>query len=164
MFFKSRSKRIISLAIIMGFIFISGCSKYNSVVLNNTTYSAIKKYLEEDIMKASFGGKIFVSFQVLGTRKNEIYVWALIKEYYKENNSTKAGSGQAGPLVLKFNNSVNDVIIGHTSPSDGTAYKDDVKKMFPKCLHDIILAFPTAESSRCLDNNIIEQIVEWEKQ
>lgn len=94
----------------------------------------IERYIRQEVMSPNSGGKIFSAHEILSTNeeKGEIYLWALIEEYYKEGAEVEQGSVMSVPIVLKVDRSEGTFkVISHTLPRDGSFYADDVKEMFP---------------------------------
>ncbi|MES2436893.1 MAG: hypothetical protein V4519_02685 [Patescibacteria group bacterium] len=96
---------------------------------------------KESFAQANFGGKAFVSFKRIGEELQNldhiIYMWVLAEEYYKENGILKEGSGTSLPIVLHISGSGTTKIV---VPRDGSAYTNDIKRLFPenKVDHDSI--------------------------
>jgi hypothetical protein len=105
----------------------------------------VEKYLSEEVMNSNFGGEIFVAYEILETDKNEgeIYLWALIQEYYEEGEALETGSGMSVPIVLSVSVHNNDSleISSHSLPRDGSYYSEDIKEMFPKKIQNKILGY-----------------------
>ncbi len=105
----------------------------------------VEKYLSEEVMNTNFGGEIFVSYEILETDKNEgeIYLWALIQEYYEKGGALEEGSGMSVPIVLSVNVHNNDSleILSHSLPRDGSYHSEDIKEMFPKKIQNKILEY-----------------------
>ncbi|WP_226678590.1 hypothetical protein [Mesobacillus jeotgali] len=124
-------RRIIFHVIIV-FLLLAGCS-LNSTVTEEDEQE-IEKYISQEVMSPNFGGEIFSAYEILATNeeKGEIYLWALIEEYYKEGEEVEQGSGMSVPMVLKIDRSEGaSKVISHTLPRDGSFYADDIKEMFP---------------------------------
>ncbi|QFT87702.1 hypothetical protein FIU87_03470 [Bacillus sp. THAF10] len=106
----------------------------------------IEKYLSEEMMNPNSGGKIFVAYEILATDKNEgeIYLWALIEEYYKKGEFIGQGSGMSVPVVLTLSENDDSMEIkSHSLPSDGSFYEKSIKEMFPKKIHQKIFGYPS---------------------
>jgi hypothetical protein len=113
-------------------LLLAGCS-LNSTVTEEDGQE-IERYVRQEVMSPNFDGKIFSAHEILVTNeeKGEIYLWALIEEYYKEGTEVEQGSGMSVPMVLKVDHSGDSLkVISHTLPRDGSYYADDVKDMFP---------------------------------
>ncbi|WP_026675295.1 hypothetical protein [Alkalihalobacterium bogoriense] len=104
----------------------------------------VEKYLSEEVMNPNFGGEIFVAYEILESDKNkgEIYLWALIEEYYKKDEDIETGSGMSVPIVLSVRGHNNDSleILSHSIPREGS-YPEDIKEMFPKKIQNKILNY-----------------------
>lgn len=113
------------------FLLLAGCS--NSAVTEEDGQE-IERYIRQEVMSPNFGGEIFSAYEILASNeeKGEIYLWALIEEYYKEGAEVEQGSGMSVPMVLKVDRSEGALkVISHTLPRDGSFYADDIKDMFP---------------------------------
>lgn len=111
-------------------ILFVGCnSKSNEEKLNITEndYGIISEYLDNKTGNSIVmnDGKNYSAFKILGTGKDEIYLWVL-----KENGS---GGGASLPVLLNAKKENNDLtIIDYKIPRDGDQYVEDVKEIFPK--------------------------------
>jgi hypothetical protein len=135
--------------------------KQNTIKISNNDKLSIESYLNKNILKPNFGGKIISAFEILGTSKenNEIYVWALVTEYYKEDNDLVLGTSSSGPIVLSVKNANNTLIItDFTKPRDGSYYSKDIEKLFPILIQDKIEKYP---SNRI---NKLEVIIDLKKE
>ncbi|MDZ5253619.1 hypothetical protein [Clostridium sp. LIBA-8841] len=78
-------------------------------------------------------GHVYSAFKVLGTDKNEIYLWVL-----KENS---VGSGGSMPVLLKASRVNGELsITDFKIPRDGEEYVEDIKEMFPRYVRKQIYA------------------------
>ncbi|MDZ4993435.1 hypothetical protein GNF80_10710 [Clostridium perfringens] len=78
-------------------------------------------------------GHVYSAFKVLGTGKNEIYLWVL-----KENS---VGGGGSMPVLLKASRVNGELsITDFKIPRDGEAYVEDIKEMFPRYVRKQIYA------------------------
>ena len=78
-------------------------------------------------------GNVYSAFKVLGTGKNEIYLWVL-----KENS---VGGGGSMPVLLKANRVSGELsITDFKIPRDGEDYVEDIKEMFPRYVRKQIYA------------------------
>lgn len=64
----------------------------------------IKDYLTSKVGATAYGGKVFSAYQVMGTEQAgpviKLYLWALVQEYYLDQNMLKDGTGSSLPVVL----------------------------------------------------------------
>ena len=64
----------------------------------------IKAYLVQKVGASAYGGKVFAAYQVMGTEQAgqviKLYLWALVQEYYVEQNTLKDGTASSVPVVL----------------------------------------------------------------
>ncbi|MFO7874848.1 MAG: PspC domain-containing protein [Bacteroidales bacterium] len=100
--------------------------------------SQIKDYLKNEFISPSFGGEIFADYYIFGKDSNNIYLWAYISEYYKEDGDLQQGTATSLPISLKLQ---RQEIIGYSIPGDGASYSRDVRNIFPANYHDNILSF-----------------------
>lgn len=98
----------------------------------------INNYLKENIISPNFQGQVFSNFHLFLTRDNKLYVWAIAKEYYLENNNLKIANGKSLPLIIFYH---NNNIVDHFAPRSGSYYSLDIRNNFPKEIHDTILNF-----------------------
>lgn len=154
---------MLSLILLQSFI-LYGCSNFTNVnninqgstgkVNNNTILS----YLDKNLISPSFGGKVFSSYKILGSSSEEIYVWVLVQEFYKANDSVKLGTAISAPVVLVINQNKDSVtIVSHKIPGDGAQYSEDVKKLFPKEIQEEIFNIQQGQTIEELSNQIKER-------
>jgi phage shock protein PspC (stress-responsive transcriptional regulator) len=98
----------------------------------------INNYLEDNIISANFGGEIFADYYTFGQDSENVYIWAYISEYYKENGELKQGTAASLPMAVHLQ---GEKVIGYEVPGDGSNYSGDVRKIFPADLQDSILNF-----------------------
>jgi len=96
----------------------------------------VNDYLVQNFGQASFGGKVFCAYDVLGTESRDdradVYVWALCGEYYLDNNVLTLGTASSLPVALYVQESDGKYnVIDHEFPGDGTAYMPDIQRIFP---------------------------------
>jgi hypothetical protein len=64
----------------------------------------IQEYLTGKVGATAYGGKVFSAYQVMGTEQAgpviKLYLWALVQEYYVDQNTLKDGTGSSLPVVL----------------------------------------------------------------
>lgn len=155
------NKKIIKFSIVLILlIMIGGCLKSNTINLTSDDYNEIEKYLSDEIFRESNNGKTFGTFEILGLDNNEIYIWALIMNYDKGKN--ELAGGWSVPLVLMVQRvNGNLEILGFHAPGDGNLYSEDVKKLFPKHLHQRILEYPSSGRVEELKKKLETRAKEW---
>lgn len=119
------------LSLLVMLLLLAGCS---NTAVSEEEEQEIERYIRQELMSPNFGGEIFTAYEILASseEKDEIYLWALIKEFYKEGDNVEEGSGMSVPIVLKVDRSEGAFkVTGHTLPRDGSFYADDIKDMFP---------------------------------
>ncbi|XZK31040.1 hypothetical protein ACSXCN_05860 [Clostridium perfringens] len=129
---KSSSKVLNIGIIVMFFIFslpFIECSKNNedNLKITEADSEVIREYIDNNTGNkiAVNEGEVYSAFKILGTSKDEIYLWVL-----KENSS---GSASSLPVLLKASRVKGELsITDFRIPSDGDAYIDDVNEMFPR--------------------------------
>ena len=97
---------------------------------------------------------MFTTYEILGTDLNaaEVYLWALIEEYYQEGGNLEQGTGMSVPMVLHAEkNTQSFKILKHTLPGDGSNYIDDIKTMFPSKLHNKIVDYDVNHISKLIE-------------
>lgn len=146
----SEMKRSFILGMI-GLLLLTGCS--NSAVTEEDRME-IERYISQEVMDPNFGGEVFNAYEILATNgeKGEIYLWALIEEYYKEGAEVEQGSGMSVPMVLKVDRSEGAFkVISHTLPRDGSFYADDIKEMFPYFAEIKALDYPSIHIKKLIE-------------
>ena len=109
----------------------------NDLALSPGHNDSITNYLlKSNLANANFGGKVFISYEELSSKKavaNQThYIWALIQEYYKEGGLIKEGTGTSLPLVIHLEKIGEQFkVLGHEIPRDGSRYHADIKRLFP---------------------------------
>ncbi len=136
------------LAILTFFLTIISCQK-NDISQNEK--NALLEKIKAETIKPSFGGKIYGDLTVLQRNESEIFVWAVLQEYYGENNSEK-GMGISGPLKVNFNgNPITQDKITHIEKSgDGSLYA----KNFPKEIQNKISKFQDSKVLKDMITNL----------
>lgn len=97
----------------------------------------IEEYLNKNILKPEYEGKVFCSFYKYGSEEkdNQIfyYLWAYCEEYYKKDNKVSMGSGVSMPVRLNSIKNGNQIEIKNfEQPIDGEGYLGSIKNMFPE--------------------------------
>lgn len=124
----------------------------------------ILAYLDKNLIKPHFGGKVFSAYKILGNDSDQIHVWAYIMEFYKDgtNNSIEEGTGMSGPMVLRVNQSGNNVVVvNHTMPRDGAFYTGDIKKLFPQDVQEMIFSIHDTQIVEELSSQAEKRAKEW---
>jgi hypothetical protein len=96
----------------------------------------VENALVEDIGQASFGGKVFCSYDVLGSEARadsaDMYVWALCGEYYVDNDMLTLGTASSLPVAFHMQKAGSAYeVIGFEIPSDGMDYMPSIQRIFP---------------------------------
>ena len=98
---------------------------------------SIEEYLNNNILKPEYGGKVFCVFNKYGSEEtnNQIsyYLWVYCEEYYKKNEDVLIGSGVSMPVRLNATKNENRIEIENfQQPIDGEGYSKSIKDMFPE--------------------------------
>ncbi|WP_079504431.1 hypothetical protein [Mesobacillus jeotgali] len=128
-------------------ILLAGCTQSGSIPVTAEDQQEIEKYIRQEVMSANFGGEIFSAYEILGSdhEKSELYIWALIEEYYREGTNIEQGTGMSVPMVLKVDQTESPLkVLSHTEPRDGSFYAADIKDMFPYYAEKKALNYPTS--------------------
>ncbi len=64
----------------------------------------IVDYLNENIISSDIDSEVFSYFHTFSVSENEIYVWAIVSEYYLDDNNLVKRETQSLPLSLSFKN------------------------------------------------------------
>jgi hypothetical protein len=96
----------------------------------------VESYLIENIGEASFGGKVFCAYDVLGAdlraERADVYVWALCAEYHLEGGALTMGTAGSLPVALTMQKSNGQyTVTGHAVPGNGTDYWPSILRIFP---------------------------------
>ncbi|MGE6490351.1 hypothetical protein ACQKD4_01490 [Exiguobacterium sp. NPDC077395] len=106
----------------------------------------LERYLTAEVMSPNFGGDVYASYHILGTSttRQEVYVWALLQEYYPNHQQLERGTGMSVPIVLRIDQSTGvSRIVDHTLPRDGSYYPSDLHTLFPLRISIGIMYYPT---------------------
>ncbi|WP_096153847.1 MULTISPECIES: hypothetical protein [Bacillus] len=138
------------------FLIISACSITTSgkITVSAMNKVEIEKYLNEMVMNPNFDGIVFCAFEILESDASagEIYLWALMEEYYHEGSLVQLGSGMSVPIVLKVSTEQQSFKIQeHYIPGDGSYYADDVRRLFPRNVHTKIFEYSSKHISKLID-------------
>ncbi|MED4015118.1 hypothetical protein [Sutcliffiella cohnii] len=137
--------------------------KAGEISLKKEQEGTIEKYLKQEVLKPNFGGDIFTAYEMLASNEKlgEIYVWALISEYYIEDKVIESGTSMSVPLVLHVNDSERGLeILSYTMPGDGYYYEKDIKKQFPKRIHSKIFNYSSVHINKLI-KEIEEKVENW---
>lgn len=155
---KNKIILIILLAFaIIGFIVFYKKNNLNQVPITNKSLSeeeAIEEYLNGNILKPEFGGKVFCVFNKYGSEEkdNQIsyYLWTYCEEYYKKGEEILMGSGVSMPVKLSAVKNGDQIkITDFKQPIDGEDYPKSIKELFPeKYSSDAIKGFNVASFSQ----------------
>ena len=110
------------------------------------TKDSIPNYNIEDF-------KVFTDIAKLGIRQKgtetDVYIWALIEDYYVQDGKLIQSSGSSMPykFIIK-----NNEIVSYKVPEDGDRYAESLKKIFP---NDIRLKL----ANSLVDNDKIDKQV-----
>ena len=136
-------------------LIVHGCQYQESVDSISITVSdkqIIETYLNEEVMAPNFGGNVFSAHDILQAdrHKEEIYIWALIMEFYNTGAGLEKGTGMSLPMILQFDQVEGDEIriINHTVPRDGSFYQEDIEKLFPENIQTKIFRYPTNRAEK----------------
>jgi hypothetical protein len=123
---------------------------------------AIENYLsaQGDVDSPAFGGKVFTSVKMLGSRKTgnnmmDVYVYAISDEYFYKNGGISPGSGSGLPVAVRADTSGGGFkIAGYSFPGDGDLYSKDLRKLFPVFVRWQIDNISNGEVDKLEHNNI----------
>ncbi|CAM4025684.1 hypothetical protein [Mesobacillus thioparans] len=139
--------RLWALGGILLILLVAGYARSSSSIsLSAENQQEIERYIREEVMSPNFDGEIFTAYEILGSneKKGELYIWALIQEYYKDGSKMEQGTGMSVPMVLKIDQTEGSLqVISHTIPRDGSYYANDIKDMFPYFAEIKALDYPT---------------------
>lgn len=102
-------------------------------------------------MSPNFGGDVYASYQILGTSttRQEVYVWALLQEYYPHDQEFERGTGMSAPIVLRIDQPGGVFrVIHHELPRDGSYYPSDLYRLFPLHISIGMMSHPTELTNR----------------
>ncbi len=96
----------------------------------------VESYLIENIGEASFGGKVFCAYDVLGadlrSGSADVFVWALCAEYFLDNGALTMGTACSLPVALHMEE-VDGLfqVTSYEIPGNGTDYSPSIQRIFP---------------------------------
>lgn len=113
----------------------------------------VAEFIAQNLGSKSPDGQTFVSYEVLGEEVQgnlrNLYVWALIQEYYIGEGKLAEGSGSSLPIKIVEENTNNEwVPQSYRAPGDGTQYSKDIQEIFPQDVHDKIFASTADHNAR----------------
>lgn len=114
-------------------------------ILKPVESDVVARFIVQTQGSGSHDRQVFVSYEVLGEEVQgnlrNLYVWALIEEYYIEEQKLTQGSGSNLPIKI-VEESINNEWVpkSYKIPGDGNKYTKDVKEIFPQEAQDKIFA------------------------
>lgn len=113
-------------------------------------------YLERpEFANNSDNFRVFSDIVKLGIRQNEdetyVYIWALIKTYYAQEELSSSGSSMPYKFTIK-----NNQIIDYKIPTDGIDYGDSIKEIFPEDIREKLEECENLLDEEKLDNEAKE--------
>jgi len=98
--------------------------------------SPVNDYLVKSIGQASFGGRVFCAYDLLGTdnraEQADVYVWALCAEYYLDGDTLTMGTASSLPVSIHLQASDGEYqVSGSEVPMDGMGYGASIERIFP---------------------------------
>lgn len=161
-------KYMVRLWVVGGLLLILVLAGYarssGSISFTAESQQEIEKYIREEVMSPNFRGEIFSAHEILGSneKKGELYIWALIEEYYKEDSKIEQGTGMSVPMVLKVDQTEDSLqVISHSIPRDGSYYANDIKDMFPYFAEIKALDYPSIYVDKLIKKIEAEVAGEW---
>ena len=131
----------IPLLLIIGFIVYKNNNQDNNNISPQENLSSentiIENYINENVLKPEFGGKVFCAFNKYGSEENNdkiyYYLWTYCEEYFNKDGSILMGSGVSMPVKLTASINENEIQIdSFVQPIDGEGYSKSIKNMFPE--------------------------------
>jgi len=112
----------------------------------NQLNQAIEKYLEEELVSPSFGGKVFCAHHLYGWEYNKTtatyyaFVWAYCQEFYPKDGTLAQGTGVSEPVRMAVEKANGEfLIVSRDEPADGSNYSASIKQMFPPQYADLAI-------------------------
>ena len=106
----------------------------NTLKITEADEEIIQEYLDtktNNISSPNQNGKMYSTFEILGTDSNKIYVWMLKYEYLGKGKGLT--NGVSIPIVLYIQAEEYEIRIkNHKYPKDGMEYGKSLKKLFPQ--------------------------------
>jgi hypothetical protein len=133
-------------------IFLSACST-KSITLTQKDSDCVLKYLDENVMLVSTGGKVFSAFKLLKRESGKLYIWAYMQEYYSKDGKMVLGAGWSVPMELDIEETSAGIRIkDHFTPRDGDRFSEDIRVHFPGDIQKQIFGFPGTPDLKSLEN------------
>ena len=110
----------------------SGISKRN---IYQSYQPAINQHLVNQISIIGFNGTVYCADTLIDMDTAHFYLWVYCQEYHLDNRKLREGSGRSLPVRLTFE---NDSILRNEYPKDGNSYKEDIQRIFPTTVVNII--------------------------
>jgi len=129
-----------------------------------TDYLLTQEYFSWKTIKGSFN---VCSIENLDSEKElfPLYIWAYCGEYIIQNNNLKNLSGLSVPVKINYPNELSFYSLDKFSyevPRDGFYYSEDIIKIFPENLQEIIFNFDRKNIIEKNENNAFINILAWE--
>lgn len=99
----------------------------------------VKTYLENSSLISREEGQIFADYHKFDKKDGELFIWAYIAKYDKQNGGLNLASGYSGPVVITLGE--EGKIANHWTPRDGKEYSISIKKKFPQEYVNEVLHF-----------------------
>jgi hypothetical protein len=137
---------------------------------NDYIGEAIINYLltqERFSWKTRDGSHNFCAIENLN-QENELfplYIWAYCAEYVIQDDELKTLSGSSGPVKINYPNEMSFYDLSHFSyeaPGDGSHYAEDIKKIFPEDVQQLIFDFDRKNIIRRIERFAFVNISSWE--
>jgi len=94
-----------------------------------------------------------------------LYVWAYCGEYVIQEGELKALSGSSGPVKIDYPNELSFYDLNKFSyeiPGNGSYYAEDVRRIFPKDIHQKIFDFGRENIIKRIEKMAFANISTWE--
>jgi len=88
-----------------------------------------------------------------------LYIWAYCAEYAIQDGEIQTLSGSSGPVKIDYPNELSFYDLNRFSyeaPGDGSQYGEDIKRIFPENLQDIIFNFDRDDIIRKNETDALE--------
>jgi hypothetical protein len=127
-----------------------------------------RPYLTENVIKPSFGGKVFCAYKAMDVDKADggasviEYVFADCQEYSLSGGELRRGAGADLPVALfiqKVNGSYR--VVRHEIPGDGSRHSSDVERIFPPKIRREVISY---EAKSPLDGDAEKQARDFYRQ
>jgi hypothetical protein len=100
--------------------------------------------------------------------ENELFplsIWAYCGEYVIQDGELKTLSGSSGPVKINYPNEMSFYDLSRFSfeaPGDGSQYSEDIERIFPENVQQIIYNFDRANLIEKIENVAFANIFSWE--